>query len=72
MGVLTIPILALPSGYFSLAFGFSSAKKSTLRLGFGQTSNASRLVKRGCDPFVYGRDRFVKYTHGLGGPCYGW
>jgi hypothetical protein len=24
-----------------------------LRLGFDQTSNASRHVKRGCDPFVY-------------------
>ena len=42
-----------------------------LRLGFDQTSNASRPVKWGCDPFVNGRDRFLTYTHGLGGPCYG-
>jgi hypothetical protein len=43
-----------------------------LRLGVDQTSNASRHVKRGCDPFVDGRDRFVRFMHGLGGPCYGW
>ncbi len=42
-----------------------------LRLGFDQTSNASRPVKWGCDPFVNERDRFLTYTHGLGGPCYG-
>ena len=27
-------------------------------------------VKWVCDPFVDDRDRFVPYTHGLGGPCY--
>ena len=40
-------------------------------MGFDQTSNASRLVKWVFDPFVDERDRFVTYTHGLGGPCYG-
>jgi len=44
----------------------------TLRLGFDLTSNASSARKWGFDPFVDERDRFVIYTHGLGGPCYGW
>jgi hypothetical protein len=43
-----------------------------LRLGFDQTSNASSARKWGSDPFVDKRDRNVTYTHGLGGPCYGW
>ena len=34
------------------------------------TLGASPLVKWVCDPFVNDRDRFVPYTHGLGGPCY--
>ena len=34
----------------------------------------SRLsaVKWGFDPFLEECDRNVTYTHGLGGPCYGW
>jgi hypothetical protein len=43
-----------------------------LRLGVDLTSNASSARKWGFDPFVDKRDRFVTYTHGLGGPCYGW
>jgi hypothetical protein len=32
----------------------------------------SRPVKWGFDPFPDERDRNVTFTHGLGGPCYGW
>ena len=39
MGVLTIPILALPSGNFSLALGFSSAKKIDAASGLEQVTN---------------------------------
>jgi hypothetical protein len=41
-------------------------------MGFDQTGSASRLVKRVFDPFLDERDRNVTFTHGLGGPCYGW
>ena len=39
MGVLTIPILALPSGNFSLALGFSSAKKIDAASGLEQVGD---------------------------------
>jgi hypothetical protein len=34
------------------------------------TLGASPSVKWVCDPFADERDRFVTYSHGLGGPCY--
>ena len=36
------------------------------------TLGASPSVKWVCDPFADERDRFVTYSHGLGGPCYAW
>ena len=41
-------------------------------MGFDQTRNASRPVKWVFDPFRDELDRNVTFTHGLGGPCYGW
>jgi hypothetical protein len=61
-------------GYL-IAWGFWSLNHGTHGThgthGNGPPS-AFRSVKWVCDPFLDERDRFVTYTHGLGGPCYGW